>query len=128
MHLCRQGFLIMITVFAAFASAQESQVFSCRFQDDLRGASTVRMKKYFSSVENMNLGKVDLLTNQEVTDSVATKVYEFPLWESQDYVQIWHGNDLRLDATLSYAQNSKEFSATLTHHQSKHRLLCNELQ
>ncbi|MNT59977.1 hypothetical protein D3C72_1975300 [compost metagenome] len=86
------------------------------------------MKKYFSPTDNLNLGKVDLLTNQEVTDSVATKVYEFALWESQDYVQIWHGSDLRLDATLSYAHSSKEFTATLTHHQNKHRLLCNELQ
>jgi hypothetical protein len=124
-----RGFLILaISSFTAFSQGQQdSQVYTCHFQDDLRGASTVRMKKYFSATENMNLGKVDLLTNQEVTDSIATKVYEFPLWDSQDFVQIWNAKDLRLDAQLSLSQGKKEFAATLTRNQSQFRLLCSEL-
>ena len=128
MHLLRGITLLITSMVATAALAQTSQVFSCRFQDDLRGASTVRMKKYFSETEKMNLGKVDLLTNQEVTHTSSTKVYEFPLWDTQDYVQIWYASDLRLDATLSYGQGKIEFPATLTRDKSQYRLLCKESQ
>jgi len=94
----------------------------------LRGASTVRMKKYFSETEKMTLGKIDLLTNQEVTSSSATKVYEFPVWDSQDYVQVWYAKDVRVDATLNYSQSRREFAATLTRENAQHRLLCREQQ
>jgi|GEM_PF-1697280 hypothetical protein len=128
MHLLRKGILAILSLMACTTLAQQSQVFSCSFQDDLRGASTVRMKKYFSETEKMTLGKIDLLTNQEVTSSSATKVYEFPVWDSQDYVQVWYAKDVRVDATLNYSQSRREFAATLTRENAQHRLLCREQQ
>lgn len=118
--------LILLGGFA-HAQAESSSVYTCRFEDDPHGFSSLRMKKYFDQNENMTLGKVDLIQNFLVIESTPTKVYRIPLLDNKTYVQFWQAANLRVDAHLSLEQGFKEFSATYNKDSQKKKLICAEL-
>lgn len=76
----------------------------------------------------MDLGKVDLIQNFIVVESTSTKVYQIPLLDNENYIQLWYAPDLRVDAQLSYAQGSQEFRATYNKNSEKIKLVCAELR
>lgn len=119
---------ISILFFAVNAWSDESSVYTCRFANDNHGFSSVRMKKFFSPTDNMELGKVDLIQNFIVVESTATKIYQIPLWERDTFIQIWYSPTVRVDAQLSYSQGSAEFSATYSKGSDKFALVCVELK
>lgn len=121
-------FLLTASLLSSIAVADESSVYTCRFEEDPNGFSSVRMKKYFDVTANMELGKVDLIQNFMVTESTATKVYQIPLLDNQTYVQLWYSPNLRVDAQLSYSQGSREFRATYNKNSERRRLICVELR
>lgn len=108
-------------------AADRSSVYTCRFEDDPHGFSSVRMKKYFDENANMDLGKVDLIQNFIVTESTPTKVYQIPLLDNQTYVQLWYAANLRVDAQLYYNQRG-EFRATYNKNSERRPLICVELR
>ncbi|WP_373998740.1 cell wall hydrolase [Bdellovibrio bacteriovorus] len=120
--------LFIILLLTSFAQAQESSVYTCRFENDPHGFSSVRMKKYFDEQANMELGKVDLIQNFMVVESTATKVYQIPLLDNQSFVQLWNSANLRVDAQLFYSQGSKEFRANYVKNSEKQKLICVELR
>ncbi|WP_413569275.1 cell wall hydrolase [Bdellovibrio sp. HCB117] len=120
--------LFVILLLTSFAQAQESSVYTCRFENDPHGFSSVRMKKYFDEHENMELGKVDLIQNFIVVESTPTKVYQIPLLDNQSFVQLWNSANLRVDAQLLYSQGRKEFRANYVKNSEKQKLICVELR
>ncbi|MBV2167100.1 MAG: cell wall hydrolase [Bdellovibrio sp.] len=113
---------------ASSAFADESSVYSCRFENDPHGFSSIRMKRYFSAEQGMDLGKVDLIQNFIVVESTSTKVYQIPLLDNDTYIQLWYAPNLRVDAQLSYSQSSQEFRATYYKNSEKIKLVCTELR
>lgn len=97
------------------------------FHGDENGFSSVRMKKYFDSAANMDLGKVDLIQNFMVIESTPTKVYQIPLLDNQTYVQFWHAPNLRVETQLSYGHIGK-FHAVYTKNSERRELICMELR
>ncbi|WP_291515686.1 cell wall hydrolase [Bdellovibrio sp. ArHS] len=110
------------------ALAQQSSVYTCRFENDPHGFSSVRMKKYFDAQSNMELGKIDLIQNFVIVETTPTKVYQIPLLDNQSYVQLWHSANLRVDAQLLYSQGSHEFRANYVKNSEKQKLICVELR
>ncbi|MEK2643947.1 cell wall hydrolase [Bdellovibrio sp. BCCA] len=121
-------FFFVVSLLSATALADESSVYTCRFEEDPHGFSSIRMKKYFDTAANMELGKVDLIQNFIVTESTPTKVYQIPLLDNQTYVQLWYSPTLRVDAQLSYSQGSREFHATYNKNSERRGLICVELR
>lgn len=122
-----QLLVIMIFLFSMGVSAEDSSVFSCTFNDNFTDMFSLRMKKYFSQKENMFLGKVDLLRDDNYVESTPTKVYQIQI-DNNSYMQIWNAQGLRVDAQLSYAQGVKPFKATYTKNDQKQYLTCQELR
>lgn len=122
------GLLIFSTSIATWA--ESSSVYNCRFKGDEAKANFVRMKKYFDSQENMQMGKIDLvqIQNQEVLESTPTRVYQIPMLDNQTYVQLWNAKDVRVDAQLSYSQGGREFEANYVKGETKKTMTCKELQ
>lgn len=120
-------FLITI-VSCLSAQADESAVFTCRFENDPHGFSSIRMKKFFDMVENQELGKVDLIQNFIVVESTPTRVFQIPLPDNQTYMQIWHSPTIRVDAQLTYTQGTHEFRAIYNKKSEKIQLICIELR
>ncbi|WP_415061335.1 cell wall hydrolase [Bdellovibrio sp.] len=113
---------------ASSVFADESSVYSCRFENDPHGFSSIRMKRYFSAEQGMDLGKVDLIQNFIVVESTSAKVYQIPLLDNDTYIQLWYAPNLRVDAQLSYSQSSQEFRATYNKNSEKIKLVCTELR
>lgn len=119
--------VIMIFLVSLSVSAEDSSVFTCTFNDSFGDVFSLRMKKYFSQKENMFLGKVDLLRDEDAVESTPTKVYQIQI-NSESYMQIWNSQNLRVDAQLSYVQGVKPFKATYTKNNQKQYLNCHELR
>lgn len=118
----------LLIISAVTAVAEESSVYTCKFEGELGNFSSIRMKKYFDPKENMQMGKVDLLQNLVVVESTPTRVYQIPLLDNQTYVQLWNSPNVRVDAQLSLSQGVREFKATYTKNEVKKALVCRELR
>lgn len=119
--------VIMIFLISAGVSAEDSSVFTCTFSDSFGDVFSLRMKKYFSQKENMFLGKVDLLRDEDTVESAPTKVYQIQI-NNESYMQIWNAQNLRVDAQLFYVQGVKPFKAVYTKNNQKQYLNCRELR
>ncbi|BEV66858.1 hypothetical protein Bb109J_c0278 [Bdellovibrio bacteriovorus] len=127
--ICMKKWLLgLIIASAATTQAEESSVYTCRFDGEYGNFASLRMKKYFDPAENMQMGKVDLLQNLVVVESTPTRVYQIPLLDNQTYVQLWNSKDVRVDAQLSLSQGGREFKATYTKNEEKKALVCRELR
>ncbi|MNK96331.1 hypothetical protein D3C87_1166070 [compost metagenome] len=122
-------FLIITTGLAAQAqtSLQTSFVYQCHFTDEINATSALRMKEYFDSSTNTELGKVDLLVSGEVKESVQTQILEVPIWESDTYVKMWYSPQVRIDAILSWSTSSREFAATYLKNSIRKPIYCSRI-
>jgi hypothetical protein len=109
------------------AQAQSSFVYSCHFTDEINATSSLRMKEYFDTSSNTELGKVDLLVGTEVKESTQTQIFEVPIWESDTYVKMWYSPQLRIDAILSWSTSSREFTATYLKNSVRKPIYCSRL-
>ncbi len=125
-------FMLTVLIFSTniTALAESSSVYICRFTGDYGKTNSLRMKKYFDSRENMQMGKVDIIQiqNNDVLESTPTRVYQIPLLDNQTYVQLWNSKDVRVDAQLSYSQGSREFDANYIKGEIKRTMTCKEMQ
>ncbi|MGZ3768257.1 MAG: cell wall hydrolase [Bdellovibrio sp.] len=110
------------------AAAEESNVYRCWFGNGSFENPSVRMKKYFNPSAGMYLGKVDLLEDSAEKETTLTKVYQIPLQDEQNYMQIWYAKDLRVDAELSFNQGITKFRATYNKNSEKLEMICVELK
>lgn len=120
--------LLLLGLLCSLAQAEDSSVYTCRINNEENNFTSVRMKKYYDFVENREVGKVDLIQNFIVVESTLTKVFQIPLLDNANYIQIWQSPNLRVDAQLSYTQGSQEFHATYSKQTEKMSLLCIELR
>ncbi|WP_413289741.1 cell wall hydrolase [Bdellovibrio sp. HCB337] len=104
-----------------------SSVYECHFANSLITTPSVRMKDYFDTQKGQRVGKVDLLENENVIESTPTLVFQIPLWDQQILVQIWHAQDLRVDAQLSLSGKNSVFYAVYHKGSLQQDLFCSTL-
>jgi hypothetical protein len=120
-------FFIFAMTFAGQAEQTQSSVFTCVFTDDLTSQDSLRMKSYSDTSQNLKLGKVDLLRNSEILESLATKVYQIPLWDDHIYMQIWYANSLRVDAQMSMTGSNHHFLGVYSYGPLQRSIFCTSL-
>lgn len=119
--------LLSLLAFRGSAHAQTSFVYRCHFTDEINATTSLRMKEYFDSTTNTELGKVDLLVGTEVKESIATQIMEVPIWESDTYIKMWYSPQVRVDAILSWSTSSREFTATYLKNSAKKPIFCSRI-
>lgn len=114
---------------ASTALSQEltSSVYECRFVNSLTPGHSVRMKDYFDTQKGQRVGKVDLLENSTTVESTHTVVFQIPLWDQQIIVQIWHAQDLRVDAQMALSEKNDNFFAVYHKGSLQQDLFCSTL-
>jgi hypothetical protein len=118
--------IFVITLISPLLQAQPSfhRVFTCSFVDSTSENELLRMKDYFDSGQNIELGKVEHFQNSQILESRATKIYDIPLWQQPAYLKIWEAADLRVDAQLSTAGNNSTFFGTYSIAASQRKIFC----
>lgn len=109
------------------AQSRSSTAYTCAFADELTSSEFLRLKEYRDPVQNIELGKVDLLNGSVLLESTPTKVYQIPLWERQIYIQIWYANNLRIDAQLSLNGGNRQFPAVYHKDSRQRQIFCTRL-
>jgi hypothetical protein len=123
-----QRLLFLIVCFLALqVFAEQSSVYVCSFKDDPNGFSHVRMKRYFDTIQNRDLGKVDLMKDLLVVESTLTRVLQVPLLDNDTYIQIWHSSEIRVEAQLSHSHPINKFNAIYTKNSEKRSLFCKQM-
>ena len=127
---CLGLFIILISISsfcASGAQAQESSIYLCDFKTQRPDVDGLRLKKYFDSEQGIDLGKIELIKDSFVIDSLSTQVLQIPLLDSQGFVQVWFAPSTLLDAQLSYDQGLRPFHATYKKNSERHELICSQL-
>lgn len=119
--------LFIVTLYGVLCQAEESGVYLCQFKNSRADIDLLRMKKYFDPDQDMSMGRIDLLKNSEVVESLVTQVLQIPLLDSQSFVQIWLASSSWVDAQLSYDQGLRPFSATYKKNSERYELFCSQL-
>ena len=121
------AFWLSLIIFSYQAQAGNSEVFYCVFTEENFKAFNLRMKKYSDANTGELLGQIDLFEFGVKTESTKAKVFQIPLLDGMNMMQIWNGQSMRVDSQIKYDQGFKPFFATLNKNNSKLILICQKL-
>ena len=107
--------------------ADSSFVYRCHFTDEINATTSLRMKEYFDSSSNTELGKIDIIVGTEVKESTQTQILEVPIWESDTYIKMWYAPQVRVDAVLSWSSSSRDFAATYLKNSVRKPIHCSRI-